>query len=193
MLSQKGFTTITRCTAVYCTTQQKFIYLSTKIFFAEMKNPNCDSRWNLLSEFVHNKLLSASSICNWIHLLIGKITLYRESIFLSPILLHFVIECHFFSLAATVPCSVIACDFAVMDIALKLAVVSSSVQKCEQIKAEMLPILARIAGLGNLINIKEIQHWSGPRVVFSSWEQQRWELQISPTQIKAFGLVRYFE
>ena len=64
---------------------------------------------------------------------------------------------------------VIASDFAVMGrAALKLALVSSFVQKCEQIKAEMWPILARIAGLGNLINIKEIQHWTAPRVVFSS-------------------------
>ena len=72
-----------------------------------------------------------------------------------------------------------------MDIALKLALVSSSVQKCEQIKAELWAILPRIAGLGNLINIKEIQHCSGPRVVFSSFsKQQVWELQISPTQIE---------
>lgn len=72
-----------------------------------------------------------------------------------------------------------------MDIALKLALVSSSVQKCEQIKAELWAILPRIAGLGNLINIKEIQHCSGPRVVFSSFsKQQVWELQISPTQVE---------
>ena len=79
-----------------------------------------------------------------------------------------------------------------MAIALKLALVSSSVQKCEQIKAELWAILPRIAGLGNLINIKEIQHCSGPRVVFSSFsKQQVWELQISPThKLKSSRVVK---
>ena len=111
--------------------------------------------------------------------MIGKITLY-----LSLYLRYFTF-CNFFRLVGSVPCSVIACDFEAMDIALKLALVSSSVQKCEQIKAELWAILPRIAGLGNLINIKEIQHCSGPRVVFSSFsKQQVWELQISPTQVE---------
>ena len=85
---------------------------------------------------------------------------------MSPILYHYyILE----SKAISFVQGVIASDFAVMGrAALKLALVSSSVQKCEQIKAEMWHILARIAGLGNLINIKEIQHWSAPRVVFSS-------------------------
>ena len=89
----------------------------------------------------------------------------------SPILYHYyILESKAISFVQPVQFQgVIASDFAVMGrAALKLALVSSSVQKCEQIKAELWPILARIAGLGNLINIKEIQHWSAPRVVFSS-------------------------